>query len=81
MKEPPWESQLTITANNTHECTGKQQFGGTATMLFNSITLAIVGTGYDVSGLGQWTWVCLQGLGEHTTTIITAYNPCKSDCE
>ena len=72
MKESSWDSQLAITANNTHEHTGKRQYGGTATMLFNSITSAVAGTGYDTSGLGRWTWVRLQWKGNHTTSIITA---------
>ena len=81
MKKPSWESQIAITANNSHEHTGKRQFGGTATLLFNKVTSAIAGTGYDSSGLGHWSWARLQGRGNWTTTIITAYNPCKSNNE
>ena len=81
MKASSWKSQIAIAANNIHEFNGKQQFGGTATMLFNGITLAVAGPCYDASGLGCWTWVRLQGRGSCTTTIITAYNPCKSSSE
>lgn len=78
MKDPAWDTQLTVAANNTHETIGKRQFGGTATMAFNFITSTEAGRGFDNSGLGRWTWIRLQGKHATSTTIIIAYCPCHS---
>ena len=79
MKCSSWNAQLTVTANNIHEETGRRQFGGTATMAFNSIVATVAGSGVDTSGLGRWSWIKLQGKHGKSTTIITAYCPCMSD--
>ena len=78
MKAPLWESQINITSNNVDKDPGLRQFRGTATMEFNRLTSAIAGTGYDVSGLAQWSWVKFQGRHNKMAMVITAYNPCKS---
>ena len=79
MREQSWSSQLTIASNNIHEDSDTQQFGGTAIMAFETATSAVSGTGYDSLGLGRWSWIRLQGKQNKSTTIISAYNPCKSN--
>ena len=79
MREDAWDHQITITSNNVHDDCGTRQFGGTATMLFDHVASTMNGSGYDSSGLGRWSWVQLQGKFGISTTIVTAYCPCKSN--
>ena len=81
MKCTAWDGQLTIASNNVHKETGRRQFGGTATMAFNSIVATISGSGVDTSGLGRWSWIKIKGKLGKSTTIIAAYCPCMSDCK
>ena len=78
MRDGAWSSQRIVTANNSHECSGKRQFGGTAVMAFDYITSIVSASGYDATGLGRWSWLSIQGKYGKTTTIIAAYCPCKS---
>ena len=78
MKEELWDHQVTITSNNVHDNSSNRQFGGTATMIFNYVASTINGSGHDSSGLGRWSWIQLQGKCDVSTSIITAYCPCKS---
>ena len=75
MKGSSWESQCVFTANNIHGHYGNSQYGGTATMIFNELTLTISGTGYNKTGLGRWSWAKLSRKDRVTTRIVTAYCP------
>ena len=41
-------------------------------MVFDRLISAIPGTGFDSTGMGQWTWAQLQGKYNKITTISTA---------
>ena len=71
MRCASWDEQLTIAANNVHKETGQRQFGGTATMAFNSIVATVANSGVDTSSLGRWSWIKIQGKMGKSTTIIT----------
>ena len=79
MRCDSWDDQLTVAANNVHEETGRRQFGGTATLAFNSMVATVASSGVDTSGLGRWSWMKFQGKLGKSTTIISVYCPCKSD--
>ncbi len=36
--------------------------------------------GKDPSGLGHWSWFCLQGHTQQSLRIVTVYQPCMSEC-
>jgi hypothetical protein len=68
-----------VVAHNIHKNIGRTQQGGTSLLLFGHLTeqLDHNKTGKDVSGLGRWTVMTLQGDGVRTR-VICGYNPCGS---
>ena len=38
-----------------------------------------VGNGIDLSGLGRWMWICLEGRLNTFTRYIAAYRPCPNE--
>ena len=67
-----------VTAHNEHENHGKIQRGGTCLMVFDAICSTVATMGTDVSGLGRWCWVLLEGKEGHKTYVLAAYQPCRS---
>jgi hypothetical protein len=69
-----------VSAHNIHEVkvAGRVQEGCTGTICFGETTANIKKTEQDSEGLGQWSWVLYSGANEHSTQVITAYNPCKN---
>ncbi len=70
-----------IAAHNVHEWqqAGRVQEGGTGAICFGDATGYIRKVGKDEEGLGCWSWILFGGSDGHTTRLITAYNPCKSE--
>ena len=50
-------------------------------MAFNSIVATVANSGVNTSGLGNWSWIKIQGKMGKSTTVITAYCPCMSNCK
>ena len=34
--------------------------------------------GSDPTGLGRWTWVCIEGKSGEATVFVSVYRPCKN---
>ena len=66
-------------AHNVHKNVSPVQEGGVGLLMFGPLieSLHTVQSGKDVSGLGRWTTMTLQG-DNVTTRIVCGYNPCKS---
>ena len=65
-----------ITAHNLHEDDYISQEGGTGMVVFDQFASLIHSTGIDRTGLGRWCWMLVKGKHNHSTRIITAYQPC-----
>ena len=55
---------------------GRQQRGGTATIINERLAPFVKDSGTDHTGLGRWSWYLLEGTPGHKTRVITAYAPC-----
>ena len=55
---------------------GRNQRGGTATILRNQLAAFVVDSNTDHTGLGRWSWYLVEGEPGHRTYFITAYAPC-----
>jgi hypothetical protein len=68
-----------VVAQNIHKNVGRTQQRGTSLLLFGHLTEQLDNdeTEKDVSGLGRWTVMTLQGDGV-CTRVICGYNPCGS---
>jgi hypothetical protein len=68
-----------VVAHNIHENIGRTQQGGTSLLLFGHLTeqLDHNESGKDVSGLGRWSVMTLQG-DRVCTRVVCGYNPCGS---
>ena len=51
--------------------------GGTCTMATDHLSMRVVKIGEDMSGLGRWSFITLEGQGGRKVTFITAYRICK----
>ena len=71
----------TITANNIHENSGKYQPGGTFGVAVDHFATHVSQTGKDTTGLGRWCWMTVTGYDNHTTRIVSAYQPCTAKVE
>ena len=71
-------STKAITAHNVHEDDSRSQEGGTGMVVFDQFASLIHSTGIDRTGLGRWCWMLVKGKHNHSTRIITAYQPCRS---
>jgi len=54
------------------------QVGGTLSMCFNELSYRISARGSDDRNLGRWSWMEMNGIGNHFTLIVTAYCPVVS---
>jgi hypothetical protein len=68
-----------VVAHNIHKNIGRTQQGGTSLLLFGHLTeqLDHNESGKDVSGLGRWSVMTLQG-DRVRTRVVCSYNPCGS---
>ena len=66
--------------NNTHEADslGWHQVGGTGFSLNGLFTSHKMDHGGDISGLGRWSVARLQGRGQTTLCVLSAYCPVKN---
>jgi len=69
----------TITSHNIHDNFHHQKFGGTFLLGSGPITSSITASGMDPSGLGKWSWFCLQGHTGCSICIISGYHPWKTE--
>ena len=77
-KDLRWRHFKSVTSNNKKEAFSVRQFGETATIAINECANRVTCTGADETGLGQWSWILLEGKHDVKVKIITAYNPCKT---
>ena len=68
-----------VTAAHNNESISRCQQGGTMVAAFSRLAGFIQETGVDRTGLGRWSWMKV-GTGEHSTRIISAYQPCNMAC-
>jgi len=69
----------TIASHNIHDNFHHWQFGGTFLLGSGPITSSITASRVDPSGLGRWSWFCLQGCTGHSIHIISGYHPWKME--
>ncbi len=69
----------TISSHNIHDNFHHWQFSGTFLLGSGPITSSITTSGVDPSGLGRWSWFCLQGCTGHSICIISGYCPQKTE--
>ena len=66
------------TSNNKHEFIEKFQWGGNATIAYNTLANMARTSGADEDGLGRWSWIQLEGHNNRRIRVISAYNPCHT---
>ncbi len=54
---------------------GVRQFGGTGIVTTSEATARVKAKGRDLTNMGRWTWVLLQGKEGHNTICVSAYRP------
>jgi hypothetical protein len=59
--------------------TDKIQYGGVGIVALSDVKHCIIESGKDTSGLARWVWIRIQGREGHTTRIVSAYRPCRSN--
>ena len=64
-----------VVSNNVNEDKLRSQVGGTCGMIFGELAKHVKDVGKDLTGLGRWSWVLLEGANSHRTRIVTAYQP------
>ena len=64
-------------AHNKHNNLSQGQYSETAVVAFGNVTGTIDETAVDLTGLGRWALLKLQGRESRKTRIISAYNLCK----
>ncbi len=57
---------------------GIRQFGGTGIVASAEAAARVKAKGRDLSLLGRWSWMTIQGKEGHTTVVISAYRPVKN---
>ena len=68
-----------VAAHNKHESDGRSQEGGTCLIVFDFLTSVTAEMGTDDTGLGRWCWARFRGKDNHTTRVISAYQPCRAN--
>jgi hypothetical protein len=66
-----------VTGHNTHEEFGTTQEGGTCVMTFDQVATKVASTATDPTGLGRWCSILFKGKNNHTSRVISAYQPVK----
>jgi hypothetical protein len=69
-----WKASVSCTSKAPEEFEAPYQPGGTATIICDNWTSRVLDKGEDPVGLGQWTYITLQGKGTKKVTVVTAYN-------
>ncbi len=69
-----WKASVSCTSKAPEEFVAPYQPGGTATIICDNWTSRVLNKGEDPVGLGQWTYITLQGKGTKKVTVVTAYN-------
>jgi len=54
------------------------QVGGIVLFTTNKLTYQVASSGYDSTGLRQWTWMHFRGKQANHTQIVTCYHPIKN---
>lgn len=65
-------------SNNKHEAIEKFQWGGTATIAYDTLANMARSSGADEDGIGRWSWIQLEGHNNRRIRVISAYNPCRT---
>jgi hypothetical protein len=74
-----WQHRRVSQSYNKHYDSGKeQQRGGVSIIASNTIAHRSTTINHDLSGLGRWTSMLIQGKKGFSTRIICVYRPCKS---
>jgi len=64
-----------MACHNIHDNFHQKQFGGTFLLGSGPVTMNITSSGVDPSGLGCWSWLCLQGHIGRSIRIVCGYCP------
>ena len=67
-----------IAAHNVHEKVIRAQEGGTAIVAYDHLATIYTKSGTDLSELGHWCWMKIDGKHSLTTRIVYAYQLCRS---
>ena len=54
-----------VVSNNVNEDKLRSQVGGTCGMIFGELAKHVKDVGKDLTGLGRWSWVLLEGANSH----------------
>ena len=60
---------------NEHKNIRRAQEVGTCAMVFDELPTMVDSMDVKKTKLGRWVWVKMLGKEEHTTRVITAYQP------
>ena len=73
-----WEASKAVVAHNYKDCnTSSFQPGGNIVQCMGKVTHEVIGSGWDPTGLGRWSWLRFRGKHEVTLMMICAYRPCR----
>ena len=79
IRDRRWNKVRLTYSNNIHDDSPEQfQWGGTSMMCFNEAASRVKSSGKDLSGLGRWSHILLEGKYQHKVRFISSYNPCKT---
>ena len=71
--------QISVSSsNNRHELIEKFQWGGTATIAYDTLAKMTKASGADEDGLGRWSWLQIEGHYNRHIRVILAHNPCRT---
>ncbi len=63
-------------AHNINKSISRCQQGGALVAAFGRLVMFVQETAINRTGLGHWSWIRV-GTGDHSTRIISAYQPCN----
>jgi exonuclease III len=72
-----WETTATQSSQHPETHRSEHQRGGTLQILTDRWVSRLQKKGVDPYGLGQWSYMILDGKGNKSIAIITAYRPCN----
>jgi hypothetical protein len=73
-----WETSALQHSQHPEPYLHQSQRGGTLQIITDRWVSRIQSKGMDPYGLGRWSYMILQGKGDRSVAIITAYRSCKS---
>ena len=67
--------QSTHKTSTAKSCTGRYLPGGTTTCIVGKQSSQVVNSGTNITGMGQFSWILLQGKAERKILLLSVYQP------